>query len=76
MDRYPTQLERNDTKAALRWVEEYFMRFGGPPDEDAMAILLQLQDEPDELEEALDELFARHEAKPEELLLDPTPSEK
>lgn len=76
MDRYPTQLERNDTKAALRWVEEYFVRFGGPPDEDAMAILVQLQDEPDELEEQLDALLERHEAKPEELLLDPAGSEK
>lgn len=69
MNRYPTSLERNDTTAALRWVEEYFAQFGGPPDEDAMAILLQLQDEPEQLEDALDELLARHEAKPEEELV-------
>lgn len=68
MNRYPTSLERNDTTAALRWVEE-FAQFGGPPDADAMAILLQLQDEPEQLEEALDELFARHEAQPEEELI-------
>lgn len=70
MTRYPTELERNDVPAALRWVEDHYRAFGGPPEEDAIAILLQLQDEPDELEAKLDDLFSQHEPQPEERVVE------
>lgn len=57
MTRYPTDLARNDPAGALRWVELYRETFGELPGEDAFAVLLQLQDEPSQLERELAERF-------------------
>lgn len=56
---FPLELERNDKAAALRWVEQHFADFQIAPSEDAIAILLQLQDDPDELEAEFAELLDR-----------------
>ncbi len=53
---YPVQLDRNDVAGALQWVRDYLAELGKAPSEGAMAMLIQLQDDPDALLEELDKL--------------------
>lgn len=69
MNRHPIDLERNDVAGALRWVERHFIEFGGPPPEDAMSVILMLQDDSTELEDKLEELYARHAPRPAEVVI-------